>query len=151
MQLKDPVSVLKGVGPKKQAALKRLGIETIGDFLMFFPREYQDRRSICPISQLKQEQPVRVRAEVELVVKDPYRRGRRQNLRLLVKDPTGKLEIVFFQAGYLADSFKIGTVYDFYGKPTVNRGRMQMLHPDFSKQEQESLRGFFRYILLPRD
>ena len=42
MQLKDPVSVLKGVGPKKQAALKRLGIETIGDFLMFFPREYQD-------------------------------------------------------------------------------------------------------------
>lgn len=141
MQLKDPVSVLKGVGPKKQAALKRLGIETIGDFLMFFPREYQDRRSICPISQLKEEQPVRVRAEVELVVKDPYRRGRRQNLRLLVKDPTGKLEIVFFQAGYLADSFKIGTVYDFYGKPTVNRGRMQMLHPDFSKQEQGESSG----------
>lgn len=142
MRLQEPVTTLKGVGPKKEAALKRLGIETIGDFLTLLPREYQDRRSVCPISQLKQEQTVRVRAEVELVVKDPYRRGRRQNLRLLVKDKTGKLEIVFFQAGYLAGVFQIGAVYDFYGKPTVNRGRMQMLHPDFSrggKGEEEGI------------
>ena len=78
MQLKDPVSVLKGVGPKKQAALKRLGIETIGDFLMFFPREYQDRRSICDFPAERGAARSGVRAEVELVVKDPYRRGRRR-------------------------------------------------------------------------
>ena len=44
MDKQDKVSALKGVGPKKEAALKKLGILTIEDLIHIFPRDYQDRR-----------------------------------------------------------------------------------------------------------
>lgn len=136
MELREPISALKGVGPKKAAALEKLGIKTIEDFVLFFPRDYQDRRSICPIGQLEDGKPAVIRGTIDLVVKDPYRRGRKQILRLLASDESGKVEILFFQARYLSDYFKTGKVYEFYGKPTMNRGRLQMVHPDFSGAEQ---------------
>lgn len=37
MELKEKVTVLKGVGPKKAAALEKLGIRTIEDLISFFP------------------------------------------------------------------------------------------------------------------
>lgn len=141
MELKEPVKVLKGVGPKKAAALEKLGIKTLEDLVLFFPRDYQDRRGVCPIGQLQEGKPAVIRGRVDLVVKDPYRRGRKQVLRLLASDGSGKVEILFFQARYLSDYFKTGNTYEFYGKPSVNRGRLQMVHPDFSKDEQGETKG----------
>ena len=103
MELKESISVLKGVGPKKAAALEKLGIKTIEDLMLFFPRDYQDRRCVCPIGQLEDGMPVVIRGKIDLVMKDPYRRGRKQILRLLASDESGKVEILFFQARYLSD------------------------------------------------
>lgn len=38
-----PVTVIKGVGPSKAAALASIGIDTLQDLLNFFPRRYLDR------------------------------------------------------------------------------------------------------------
>lgn len=141
MEWKEPVTALKGVGPKKAAALEKLGIRTIGDLLLFFPRDYQDRRKTCRIAQLEEDKPACVRGSVELVVKDPFRRGRRQILRVLISDGSGKLEVLFFNAAYLANQFRQGDFFDFYGKPTRNHGKLQMIHPDFSAAEKGMERG----------
>lgn len=50
--LETPVKYAKGVGPKREAALKRLGMETLKDLIFYFPRDYEDRRKIIPISEL---------------------------------------------------------------------------------------------------
>ncbi len=42
MALTDSVTVLPGVGPKRQEALASLGIETVGDVLFYFPFRYDD-------------------------------------------------------------------------------------------------------------
>ena len=39
--LQEPVSSLKGIGPKKAEALKKLDIRTVEDFLFFYPRDYE--------------------------------------------------------------------------------------------------------------
>ena len=117
MDLRESVTSLKGVGPKKAEALKKLGISTMEDLVFFLPRSYEDRRN---------------RVEVKLVVNDRYRGGRKQMLRLLVEDGTGSMEVVFFNAKYLQHSFRTGRKYTFFGKVTRNFGKMQMIHPEFS-------------------
>ena len=42
--LNDPVTMLKGVGPKKAVALNKLGISTIDDLLTDYPFRYDDLR-----------------------------------------------------------------------------------------------------------
>lgn len=141
MIISDQVSSLKGVGPKKALALEKLGIKTIEDLLYFFPRDYQDRRHITKIIDLKEDRAALVRGTVQLVVKDGYRYGKNQKLRLLVDDGTHAMEVVFFNAKYMTNLFKQGNTYDFYGKPAVNYGKLQMIHPDFSPSEKNLQQG----------
>ena len=49
MELFDVITDLRGVGPKKAAALKKLNIHTLEDLLFFFPRDYEDRRACSAI------------------------------------------------------------------------------------------------------
>ena len=133
MELKDSVTLLKGIGPKKAEALEKLNIRTLEDLMFFLPRDYEDRRHRASIAELKEEETAAVEAEVKLVVSDRYRRGRKQMLRLLVSDDTGSMEVVFFNAAYLAKTFKKGDRYVFFGKAAKNFGRLQMIHPDFDR------------------
>lgn len=141
MELNENVSVLKGIGPKKQAALKKLGIVTLEDLVGFFPRDYEDRRETKAIEALREDQPALVRAKVELVAKDPYKRGRKQVLRVLASDGTGNLELIFFNASYLTNTFQVGREYDFFGKPAVNYGKLQMVHPEYAASETGLIQG----------
>ncbi|MDD5021528.1 MAG: DEAD/DEAH box helicase, partial [Endomicrobiaceae bacterium] len=52
MNLYSEVKYLKGIGPKRASVLSNLGINTIENFLTFFPRDYQDRTQIVPIENL---------------------------------------------------------------------------------------------------
>lgn len=132
MDLRESVTSLKGVGPKKAEALKKLGISTMEDLVFFLPRSYEDRRNRVDISDAAEDQNSVVTGEVKLVVNDRYRGGRKQMLRLLVEDGTDSMEVVFFNAKYLQHSFRTGRKYTFFGKVTRNFGKMQMIHPEFS-------------------
>ena len=132
MDLRESVTSLKGVGPKKAEALKKLGISTMEDLVFFLPRSYEDRRNRVDISDAAEDQNSVVTGEAKLVVNDRYRGGRKQMLRLLVEDGTGSMEVVFFNAKYLQHSFRTGRKYTFFGKVTRNFGKMQMIHPEFS-------------------
>ncbi len=141
--LHEPVSSLKGVGPKKQAALKKLDIHFVEDFLYCYPRDYEDRSNYKKIDQLLDGESAYITARVLLVVKGGWRYGKKRTLKLLVEDETGQLEIVFFvQAGYLEKAFQQGSNYGFFGKVSVSKqGRYQMTHPDFQKIEETTKEG----------
>lgn len=141
MELKQPVTAIKGIGPKKAALLGKLGIDTVEDMMLYLPRDYQDRRHITAIADIREDKPVFVRGTVKKVKADPFRPGRKQILRVFVVDETAGIEVIFFNARYLAQSFKPGSTYDFYGKATASGARMQMVHPDFSLSEKDDMRG----------
>ncbi len=141
MELNKSVTTLKGIGPKKAALLEKLGITTTGDMLLYYPRAYQDRRTYCNISDIQEDQPVMIKGTIKSVKADPYRPGRKQILRVFVVDKTGGAEILFFNARYLSQQFKPGSVYDFYGRASQNRGKWQMIHPDYSEAGKDELRG----------
>ena len=66
MRLSDTVDLISGVGPKKQQALSKMGIETMKDLLYLFPREYQDRSVCRRISELTDGVSALIRGRVML-------------------------------------------------------------------------------------
>jgi ATP-dependent DNA helicase RecG len=140
--LSAPVSVVKGVGGVRAAALARLGVRTVGDLLRFYPRDYEDRRDRRKIRDLTQDARAVVRATVVSVdtggPHTPRSGKRRPPLKLLARDDTGVLEIAFFGAPYLSKAFKRGEEYIFCGAATRDaRGALQMIHPDFSRADED--------------
>jgi len=144
MLLQQSVTLMKGIGPKKAAALKKLNISTREDLLSYYPRDYEDRREMKTIASLVDGETALVKGTLLLVVKGKNRNQRRQTLKVLVQDETGTMEVVFFHAGYLDKTMKKNEEYEFFGKAIVNLGRKQMLHPDFSKYEPDK-----EHLILP--
>jgi ATP-dependent DNA helicase RecG len=136
-----PVSAMKGVGGVREAALARLGVRSLGDLLRHWPRGYEDRRDRRTIAALTPETNAVVRATVVSVEKgDPHipRGGKkRPPLKLLVRDDTGVLEIVFFGASYRANAFRRDEEYVFCGAVTRGTRALRMLHPDFSRADED--------------
>ena len=138
---REPISTLKGVGPKKQTILNDFGIHTVEDFLYLFPRKYQDRRNVTKIKDVSFGEHALVTARV-LVKKTPNFYRKNSPLSLMVEDETGTMEVVFFNGRFLSNLFNQGMEYSFYGKVTENFGRPQMIHPEFSKSGgKDDIRG----------
>jgi len=130
-KLSTPIEYLKGVGPQRGELLKKeLGIYTYADLLQNYPFRYIDRTQFYKVKQLNAELPhVQVLARVlsKAVV------GEKRTKRLVVelKDDTGTFESVWFQSiKWFERNIQIGSVYVFFGKPTVFNGRISMSHPE---------------------
>ncbi len=132
MELYEEIKTMAGVGPKKAHALARLSVREIGDLLYLFPRTYEDRRNVIQIENLWNEECALVRAQVVLIAKGGGF-GRKRNLKLLVQDESGSMEVLFFHSAYLERAFQQGEYYSFFGKAQCKNGKKQMLHPDFEK------------------
>ncbi|MEE0742550.1 MAG: ATP-dependent DNA helicase RecG [Emergencia sp.] len=142
MQLSDPVSTLKGVGPKKALALAEHGINTLEDLLYFFPRKYEDRRTVTPICQLSLGRDCLIEGRVlsRRYGANPYKKN--TPLTLQVSDETGIVEVVFFQGRYVANLLSVGQAYTFFGRVSESMGRRQMIHPEFfRKGDPADVRG----------
>ncbi|MEA4923493.1 MAG: ATP-dependent DNA helicase RecG [Eubacteriaceae bacterium] len=123
------VSELKGVGPKKAAALKKLSIETVTDLLYLFPRDYQDRSRVTPISDLEPGKAALTKGLV-VMVRQYSGAGRKRITSILTEDGPSRMEVLFFNAYYISRFVKKGKEYYFYGTPREREGRIQMIHPE---------------------
>ena len=132
MQINDSISVLKGVGPKKVEIFRDMGIETIEDLALYFPRSYEDRRTVTPISELKSGSDFLIQARLVNKRMGANRFNKKTPLVLNVSDDSGMLEVVFFNGYFLNKLFDIGKEYVFYGRVTENLDRLQIVHPEFT-------------------
>ena len=132
MQINDSISVLKGVGPKKVEIFRDMGIETIEDLALYFPKSYEDRRTVTPISELKAGSDFLIQARLVNKRMGANRSKKKTPLVLSVSDDGGMLEVVFFNGYFLNKLFDIGKEYVFYGRITENLDRLQIVHPEFT-------------------
>lgn len=128
-----PIVQLKGVGEKKAAKLKKIGLETYGDLLTDYPVKYVDRRKIANISEAVDQSWVTIKAKVTDVRIKTISKSRKEMMILDVVDSFHQGEILFFSPKYLKDRFKLGETYYFFGK--IERAGMifKMKHPEFAQ------------------
>jgi ATP-dependent DNA helicase RecG len=123
-----PVERLRGVGPKKLDGLHDLGIVSVLDLLMWYPRRWVDRTNEARIGDLVPDQEALVLVTVRDVVKRTTR-NRRTMVTARVGDGSGRLTVVFFNQPWRERQLQTGTQVALYGKPEVFRGGLQMTNP----------------------
>jgi ATP-dependent DNA helicase RecG len=92
--LDTPVTYLKGVGPARAEALKKLGVLTAGDLLFHIPHRYEDASTISPISSLETGMSATVVGRVISKGIIPTRRGLRI-FQAVLKDASGMIEVAW--------------------------------------------------------
>jgi ATP-dependent DNA helicase RecG len=90
--LDTPVTYLKGVGPARADALRRLGIITAGDLLFHVPHRYEDASTVTPIKALEPGMHGTVIGTVISKGVIPTRKGLRI-FQAVLRDDTGMIEV----------------------------------------------------------
>ena len=125
---KVDVKELKGVGPKKQQDLAKLGIFNILDLITFYPRKWIDRDKPRRITDLKDGEDSLVAGEVKRV---NLRRigNKRSLLQVAVRDSTGYITLTFFNQSWMQKKLPVGIQIEAFGKVSLYRGYWQMSNP----------------------
>ena len=128
MNLATSLDQIKGVGPKTAAELRRAGLETVGDILLFLPRKHEDFTNVTPIAEL-QPGKVTIRARCQQISTRPVRRGLRLTTAVLA-DGTSKLNAIWFNQPYRVQQLG-GSDERFYFSGTFeySYGRYQLTNP----------------------
>jgi len=142
----DPVAVLAGVSDKTEAKLARLGIATIRDLLLFFPRRYEDFSSVTPIAFVRPGVKTTVRGRIYDIGARQTKYKRMALTEAILGDDSGTtLRVVWFNQPWLVKSLQKGDEIFVAGEADLNGG-LVMKNPD---HEKVSLRPQHAARLVP--
>ena len=134
--LAKPVEELRGVGPARAVQFRRLGVNTLGDLINYFPRDYQHESEERPIGLLTDGQIGIARGEVTAV---NYIAGRgRPRFEATLSNELDRLCLVFFHGAYLRRKVHPGLILRVRGPVRYFRGLPQMVNPKWEPVEPES-------------
>jgi ATP-dependent DNA helicase RecG len=92
LRLDTPVTYLKGVGPARAEALRRLGVVSAGDLLYHIPHRYEDASTVSHIASLEPGMQGTVIGRVVSKGVLPTRKGLRI-FQAVLRDDTGMIEV----------------------------------------------------------
>ena len=136
-----PIRFVKGIGPKRERLLKKLGIFSLQDLLYYFPSKYQDRRKVSLISELKEGSSFLIQAEViTLHVRRTFPK-RKFLVEALLKDSSGYIQSIWFNQPYLEKYLKKAHTYYFYGRVQRYKNTLYLVSPEFEDLSSEGSLG----------
>lgn len=111
------ITVLPGVGKVRAAAYEKIGVHTLGDLLLHYPRGYENRGEIVSLAEAAEFPGKRA---MILTVANEAKSVRLRNHKTFLKfrafDESASCEVVYFNQDYLKSKFLIGSVFRFWGK-----------------------------------
>lgn len=123
------ITYLKGVGEKRAAMYRKLGINTAEELITFYPKDYIDYTSPKPICQIENEEICVFGGVVAKKLK-PYF-GRVSVFRAAVSDGTDELLLTFFNSQFTFDKLIEGQEYLFYGRVACDFAKKECSSPLF--------------------
>ncbi|MDI6604663.1 MAG: ATP-dependent DNA helicase RecG [Thermoanaerobacteraceae bacterium] len=138
LNLNKPIQYIKGVGPKRAKLLHKLGIETVGDAIYNFPRDYDNRANILSIDDLKIGEKQTFKAFIAGDARE-YKVKRLTITKIPVKDACGAVELIWYNKPYIKNNFKIGEEYIINGKVSYKYGQICVDNPILERDEKNKL------------
>ncbi len=110
---------------------KNLGLKTIEDLVLHFPRRYASRGELSKISELPIGEAVSIVAEI-LDVRERRMTGRKGSiLEVRITDGNGTMSLTFFNQAWRQKDLLPGSRGLFAGKTGIYQGKVQLAHPDY--------------------
>src|SRR5687768_2176417 len=122
LYLDMPVNYLKGVGPARADALRRLGIVTARDLLFHIPHRYEDASTITPIASLEPGMDGTIIGRVISKGIIPTRKGLRI-FQAVLKDDSGMIEASWPGQPFLDRTIEKGDIMLLTGPVRFYHGR----------------------------
>ncbi|MCI8556447.1 MAG: ATP-dependent DNA helicase RecG [Lachnospiraceae bacterium] len=132
--MNSPITSIKGIGEKTAALFHRVGVDTVGELLSYYPRNYDIYEEPVTFANLKKEQ---IQAVTGFVRKVPaVSKTRRYAVTTVVLEEFGEyLHLTWFNMPFLKNIISPGSTYIFRGRVQKKKGRLVMEQPEYFTPE----------------
>ena len=137
--LNASVTVLPRIGERKAKTLQRIGIETLGDMLYYFPRRYDDYSQLTPINRLQYNQKTTIIGTVQSVSSRKIRGGRSTLVEAVVSDGSAALRVTWFNQPWITNKLRRGMQIVLSGKVEQYLGRATINSPEWEMLDRKTL------------
>lgn len=129
ISLTTPIEAVRGVGPRRGEAFRRLGVPSVAHLIHYLPVRHEREARETTISELPVGQVVSARGEITAT----RVAGRRPKVRFeaVLVDHTGRLDLVWFNGGYLRGKLHPGMRVRIQGKSRERGPGLQVANPDW--------------------
>lgn len=139
-----PLTRLDKIGPKKSEQFRKLGIDSVGALLRFYPRTYEDWSNPCKIAEAPPGESVCVRGTVESVRSPARIRGNMTVFRLVVTDGDSYMTVTFFNQKYTFERIRSGGEFIFYGTVKKSPSGYEMTSPQVDEPSNAVIRPIYQ-------
>ena len=136
--LESSVTRMPGIKGAYAQRLSRLGVETVGDLLILYPRRYLDYRTLKTINQLEYGEEVTILGTVwDCQMRDTHRGLKVTNCTL--SDQTATIQATWFNQPWLANRLKPGTHVVISGRVDQYLGRLVFQSPEWELVDKKQI------------
>ncbi len=138
------IQYLKGVGEKRAQLFAKLGVDSVGALLRYYPRGYVDYKNQKQIFDCELDNTVCVRAKIITPIEERKHRKGMTTYRFAVADESGQMTVTLFNQQYLAKKLNLGSTYLFYGKMGGNPFYREMSSPEIHEENYAAIHPVYR-------
>lgn len=130
--LHQPLSVLRGVGPRLIERFARMQIRSVEDLLYTLPHRYEDRRKLSRIARLRPGCTEIFTGEILASAEVRSGRSGRAMWEVVVGDGSGTIVLRWFhyRRSWQQKTYRVGRRAIFRGEVKRFAGRCEVLHPE---------------------
>lgn len=132
---------IKGIGEKRAALFAKIGVTDTEALLRYFPRGYEDRTKIVPLSEAPMGENVCIRARAFSGVRETRIRKNMTIYSMIINDDSDAISVIWYNNRFVKGAFSEGKEYIFYGKITLNRGKREIVNPVYESVDKQRFTG----------
>ncbi len=135
MKLESPITAVKGIGSQTEKRMNRIGVYTVKDILLHYPRDYIALKAPVRPSEIAAAGLYAVEGKA-LSAPVLKKTNRMELVWASIGDAFGKIETVWFRMPYIRSKIKAGETYIFYGRVKEKGRGYSMEQPEIYTKEQ---------------
>ncbi|MBQ2676746.1 MAG: ATP-dependent DNA helicase RecG [Clostridia bacterium] len=143
-ELDRKIENLSGIGPKRAALFRKMGVDNVGALLEFYPRMYEDWSKCYTVSSAPLDTQCCVKATVVTSVKEHRIRKGMTLYKCTATDGATNMLITIFNNKYAAAKLRAGEEFLFFGKVGGNFNRKEMSSPQIEPVQSAVIRPIYR-------
>ena len=127
--LSTDITKINRVGLATAKKLKKVGVNTIYDLLLYFPHRYEDYSESTPIKALKADTSANIVVIIDMIEGRKSPRRRMHITEALVSDGDDQIKVVWFNKPFISRVLKVGDTVYLSGKIEDDYCGFQMKSP----------------------
>lgn len=133
-----PVRQLKNVGPQRALLLEKMGLRTVEDLLIYYPKRYEDRSVIRKIGRVQAGESVTIVGSIRKI--QEQKTGKKILItKAWVEDETGKIPALWFNQPFVKRQLCQGRQVMIYGKVDDKYLSPQLMVEDYEVGEKDGV------------